>query len=222
MANYLFAYGSLIESNSRKRTAPKANQVFPARIKGYIRGWFAKIPTNTISTTFLGCVDASNYDVQENHPSVNGVYFEVHLNDLDNLDKREAGYSRVKIEKDRIDDFENRLDNEDILWVYLNDFAKYQKELIANVPNSNTPIVQSYVDICLNGCFEIEEKFNSAVKNKFLEEFIAETVYWNEHWVNDRIYPRRPFIYCPNADKIDLALKKYLKDPQLMKHIKIE
>jgi hypothetical protein len=68
-------------------------------------------------------------------------------------------------------------------------------------------MVQSYVDICINGCLELEALYRRAKEEAFTEEFIRTTSGWNAYWVNDRLYPRRPFIYAPNATAIDKALK---------------
>jgi len=73
-------------------------------------------------------------------------------------------------------------------------------------PTPNIPMVQSYVDICINGCLEIEALYRSAPG--FLQEFIKTSTGWNKFWVNDRLYPRRPFIYIPKASDIDQALQK--------------
>jgi hypothetical protein len=43
---------------------------------------------------------------------------------------------------------------------------------------------------------------------------------WSELWVNDGIYPRRPFHYEPNAFKIDGYLNRLL--PELVQEIRIE
>src|SRR5262249_44445648 len=72
-------------------------------------------------------------------------------------------------------------------------------------PTAAVLMVQSYVDICINGCLEIEAQYPRA--RGFAQEFIRSTTGWNAHWVNDRIYPRRPFIYVPNAFLIDQALE---------------
>jgi hypothetical protein len=73
-------------------------------------------------------------------------------------------------------------------------------------PTSKFPMVQSYVDLCINGCLELESLYRTA--NGFTQEFIRTTTGWNAYWVNDRIYPRRPFIYAPKAGGIDKALKE--------------
>jgi len=49
---------------------------------------------------------------------------------------------------------------------------------------------------------------------------LATTRDWSEHWVNDRIYPRRPFIYQPRSRQIDSLLAQQL--PQYFSRIRIE
>lgn len=81
------------------------------------------------------------------------------------------------------------------------------------------PIVQSYVDICINGCLEIENSIPKAKEDHFTIDFIRSTTKWNTHWANDRIYPRRPFMYRKNAFAIDTILKDNL--PELFSKIYI-
>lgn len=83
-------------------------------------------------------------------------------------------------------------------------------------------MIQSYVDLCINGCIELEEKFPQAKEIKFTKKFIRNTKYWSKHWVNDRILPRRPTLYCKNADRIDGYLKEFLRKKELFSSIKIE
>lgn len=222
MSQYIFAYGSLIESNSRKRTAPSIDEVWPARVKGFVRGWFGRIPTYTLSTTFLGCIGSEEYELGTLNSTVNGVFFKVNQTELIEMDKREIGYTRTKINNNKVDDFLGVLKSNDELWIYTNKFISSEDLVKNSTPNKKFPIVQSYVDICINGCFEIENQFKKAKDNNFLKEFISQTLFWNEHWVNDRIYPRRPFIYCPKANEIDKSLVSFLPDPELFNNIKIE
>lgn len=76
-------------------------------------------------------------------------------------------------------------------------------------PSADFPIVQSYVDIMLGGCLEIEKNFAIA---QFAEMCVTTTTGWSQHWVNDRIYPRRPFIYQPRSREIDQMLGTILPD----------
>lgn len=89
----------------------------------------------------------------------NGVLVEV--DDLKEMDKREIGYNRVLVE--------------DNIWVYI------PKK--TNKATKDYPIVQSYVDVVLEGCFKIS--------NDFAKEFIDTTNGW-KYLVNDRENPKYP------------------------------
>lgn len=45
---------------------------------------------------------------------------------------------------------------------------------------------------------------------EFAETFLKTSTNWSKYWVNDRIYPRRAFVYVPNANEIDALIKKVL------------
>lgn len=214
MKNYIFGYGSLIERASRLRTTPEAKVVFPVKLKGFKRGWFARTGVPGISTTFLGCMtDENSY--------VNGVIYEVTHQDIEKTDERETGYERIKINYSDIEDYSCQIERKSSIWIYANMFKDnvIPKD---NFPSKEFPIVQSYVDICVNGCLEIEDLYPNAKKENFTADFIQTTQYWSKFWVNDRIYPRRPFIHCPNAYKIDKLLKENLEDKTLFDNIYFE
>src|SRR6516225_4298804 len=88
-----------------------------------------------------------------------------------------------------------------IVYIFISNPADISK---TGEPTAAIPLVQSYVDICINGCQEIEAQYSSA--GGFVQESIRTATGWNAYWVNDRIYPRRPFIYVPNASQIDQVL----------------
>jgi len=196
--NYIFGYGSLIEQASRTRTTPAAMYVLPARVKGFIRGWWARTGTVGFSTTFAGAIpDASG--------SMNGVVYAVSDDELDRTDKRESGYTRTDI-TNSVEILGGSFKPKGKVWVYLNKF-KDEHELKNSLPSAEFPIVQSYVDICLAGCLQIQQGFPEA--GDFAEEFIQSTREWSKYWENDRVNPRRPF-GIPMAQDIDVLLKKYL------------
>jgi len=220
LKNYIFGYGSLIERNSRLRTIPSAEIAYPAKVSFLKRGWFARTPTHTLSTTYLGCVP---YDNEES--MVNGVIFEVSEQELKDADDREKGYDRIPVDPKHIEFY---MDTDPIdltttkIWVYINKFPEYEIPDNA-LPDAECPIVESYVDICIHGCIEVESEYERAKAANYIKDFIESTDFWLvPYWVNDRIYPRRPFMYCPQANQIDKALINYLKDPDLIKKIKIE
>lgn len=212
--NYIFGYGSLVERESRLRTTPNATDVYPVIVSGLKRGWFARTGGNSLSTTFLGCIKDSN-------SIVNGVIYKVSEEEIKGIDSREKGYTRELLNKDTIKFLFDIKETNIKIWAYLNAFNCLE-EIKEKLPNKEFPIVQSYVDICINGCLEIEAKFVKAKELNFTKMFIESTEYWNEFWANDRIYPRRAFIYRPNANTIDTYLKDNLKDKSLFNKIYIE
>ena len=60
-----------------------------------------------------------------------------------------------------------------------------------------------------------------AKEAKFAETFLKTCSDWSKYWVNDRIYPRRAFIYVPNANTIDTLIKTVLGD-EMFSSIQIE
>ena len=192
---YVFGYGSLIERASRTRTNPDAIGAWPARVTGYQRGWFHHfIESENVgsSCTFLGAVNKTG-------KTINGVIYKV--DDFEKTKGREKGYTadRVKGTIEMLDGA-GSWDSSKEIYIFVSNKANISE------PTKDLPMVESYVDICVNGCLEIEALYRSAAG--FVQEFIKTSTGWNnKYWVNDRLYPRRPFIYVPNAEKIDEALQ---------------
>ena len=194
---YVFGYGSLIEKESRIRTNPEAVDARPARVTGYQRGWFHQFANNVGSTcTYLGAIEKPG-------ATTNGVIY--HVNDFEKTKERETGYTATPVPAGKIEmlDGAGPWDPAKVVYIFISNPADISK---TGAPTAAIPMVQSYVDICINGCLEIEAQYSSA--RGFVQEFIRTATGWNAYWVNDRIYPRRPFIYVPNASQIDQALEK--------------
>jgi hypothetical protein len=205
-SQYIIGYGSLMQEESRKRTSPRAGPAHPVEIKGYRRGWFARPETVSFSTTFLG--------VRPDRDShLNAVIYQVDAAELRATDKREASYCRESVASPDIKALEgNSFPAPDgQAWIYVN------KPDRVGAPDSRYPIVQSYVDIFLSGCLEQEQRFGLP---EFSRECLSTTSDWSEHWVNDRIHPRRPFVHQPRAGQIDNLLARQL--PEYFSHIRIE
>ena len=194
MVTYIFGYGSLIDRDSRTRTNPAAVAARPVIVEGIQRGWWVHGAPIGFSTCFLSAKEQAD-------AICNGVLYPVTPAELEALDKRESIYTRTRIESDKIRllDGMNSLEDGAKVWFYAQD-----SEL--QLPDATFPIVQSYVDICLNGCLEIEALYPLAKEANFAELFIKSTADWSHYWVNDRLYPRRPFIYVPKAFQIDTLL----------------
>lgn len=202
---YIIGYGSLMQDGSRKRTAPQAGAAYPVIVKGYRRGWFAKGGNVGFDTTYLGVVE-------DNSGQMNAVIYQIDKAEIPATDKREFFYCRQAIDANQIAVLAAGAPAANgQIWIYVN------KAESRATPNSRYPIVQSYVDIFVSGCLEQEQRF--ALKG-FAQQCLATTSDWSKHWVNDRIFPRRPFIHEPKAGQIDKLLAERL--PQYFYDIKIE
>jgi hypothetical protein len=211
--NYIFGYGSLIEDESRMRTTPSARYAWPANVGGIRRGWWARGDKSGLTTTYLGALD----DLRS---ACNGVIYPVSAQEIAATDQREsAGYKRCEIPFGQIVMLDGRSQPPDgVFWAYINLIPPDQ--LDDNLPSPQFPMVQSYVDICINGCLEVEGKYSQAAG--FTQQFIELTDAWSRYWVNDRLYPRRPFIFQPSASKIDAALQAAPKTAELFYEVEIE
>jgi hypothetical protein len=197
VADYVFGYGSLLERASRTRTNPDAIGAWPARVHGFERGWFHQMKDFVGSTcTFLGAVEAVS-------KTINGVVYQVA--DLQSTKDREVGYTATAIHPGRIEMLDGGApwDPGKTVYIFLSNNESISK---TKEPTREIPMVQSYVDICINGCIELEALYRK-VEGSFTQEFLRTTSGWNQFWANDRIYPRRPSVYIPAAGAIDKALQ---------------
>ncbi|WP_157439811.1 gamma-glutamylcyclotransferase family protein [Terracidiphilus gabretensis] len=181
------------------RTTPAALYVLPARVKGFARGWWARTGAVGFSTTFVGAI-------RDKSASMNGVVYAVSDEELARTNKREAGYTPTDITKS-VEILGGSFKPKGKVWVYANKF-KSKQALKNSLPSPEFPIVQSYVDICLTGCLQIQQGFPEA--GDFAAEFIQSTREWSKYWENDRAYPRRAPFAVPLAQDIDILLKKHL------------
>ncbi|HAU0125574.1 TPA: gamma-glutamylcyclotransferase [Legionella pneumophila] len=206
LPQYIAGYGSLIDEQSKKTTDPKAYENIPVLIKGFKRSWGAHGNLPGFNATFLS--------LNENERGTfNGIIYRVSdPKEINSYDKRETVYCRKKLSTEQIKIYTNNIPEKIQVWIY------YPKSIQDDQPSPEFPITQSYVDIFIRGCIKVEEKFNI---RDFAKECILTTDNWPvQHWVNDRIYPRRPSAYEPYARKIDELLKELL--PNQFKNIRIE
>jgi gamma-glutamylcyclotransferase (GGCT)/AIG2-like uncharacterized protein YtfP len=204
---FIFGYGSLIESQSRTMTSPSALSASPVNVVGIQRGWFGQLGGVSLSPTYLGAVADVNF-------KCNGVIFKVSREELHAFDIHETGYRRERLDQKNITMLDGtKSAPEGDIWFY----SPPEKRSAS----PEFPIVQSYVDLCLNGCLEIEEQYPLAKEVEFAETFLKTSTDWSRYWVNDRIYPRRAFVYLPNASKIDHLIQKVLGE-EMFSNIKIE
>ncbi|WP_454780953.1 gamma-glutamylcyclotransferase family protein [Legionella sp. WA2022007384] len=207
LPQYIVGYGSLIDETSKKRTDPYAEESFPVLIKGYKRIWAGHGNLPGVNTTFLSAI-------KNKSSSFIGVSYQLdNPSKIRSYDKRESIYCREQINPDNLV-FLSQSSNSSTqkqVWIYTITSTENQ------LPSKNFPIVQSYVDIFLRGCIQIEEKFKIT---NFAKKCIETTEGWPVYWINDRIFPRRPSLYQPFAAQIDTLLKDTI--PGKFKHISFE
>ncbi|WP_218813480.1 hypothetical protein [Rickettsiella endosymbiont of Dermanyssus gallinae] len=203
LPQYIIGYGSLMETTSKNKTDNTSGENRPVMIDNYQRGWFATGLSVGLSTTYLGIVKQPN-------AHFNGTIFRLATPSMiKNYDKREKYYCRVAVPTSSIHTLDHHPLPNGQFWIY-----ETKPEFMAK-PSEKYPLIESYVDIFLSGCLEIEKKFHL---KGFTAECIKTTTDWSPHWVNDRIYPRRPFVFEPNALTIDKALADKL--PHIFNQIK--
>lgn len=189
--HHVFAYGSLINAESRRRSLAYRS-VHRARLLGYRRGWYTQVQTN--GATGLGLV--SDADAQ-----CNGVLIELDKRELQNVDARELPYSyeRVAIAPASVSTQSKNVDPGVPLWTYLTPNIE--------LPSDECPIIQSYVDVILSGCL--------AFDREFAREFVQTTSAWDSPWLDDRARPRYPYALDQTELEpvIDSVLCEILPDP---------
>jgi cation transport regulator ChaC len=207
LPQYIIGYGSLIDETSKKRTDPSAEESVPILIKGYKRVWAGHGNLPGVNATFLSVI-------KDTSSSFIGVSYK--LSEPENIksyDRRESIYCREQINQDNFVFLSQSpsFSAQKQVWIYT--IASTENQF----PTKDFPIVQSYVDIFLRGCIQIEEKFKIT---SFAKECIETTEGWPVYWVNDRIFPRRPSFYEPYAAQIDALLKDTVTEQ--FKHISFE
>lgn len=197
--NYIFGYGSLISSESRKYTGRgnigKAIPVVLSKKAGYIRKWVCKKSTKG-KNSFLGL------EKSKNATNIYGVLCPI-LKCIENFDKREKGYNRVTL---KINSKNRKL----LRPLLKNKLPKGSFNIHiytvknSSPPSKNCPITQQYLDVIINGCMEYSKKF--AV------HLLKNTKNWENSkevfWINNRNekYKKKYKIKNINHKSIDKIL----------------
>ena len=202
---YIVGYGSLMQTDSKRGTEPDAGENLPVMVNGFQRAWNTH---GVFPTCYLGVQQSKSAKM------VAAIYRSFPKKGVLSADAREIDYCRVAVDRDSV----TMLDGSQVpansqIWIYVN-----KPETIA-VPDAGNPIVQSYVDIVITGCLELQQLVKDPEVD-FVEQFVKTTDGWSKHWVNDRLYPRRPYIHQPNAWEIDSNLKRHVG--KLYENITIE
>ena len=92
--NFLIGFGSIIQTESRRSSDPKAVDAAPCRIRrefGYVREWNFQSSTAQICALGLRRIGPG-----EKGSTINGVLFPA-PDDLSSFDARENGYQRIEV-----------------------------------------------------------------------------------------------------------------------------
>lgn len=202
---YIVGYGSLMETSSKRMTEPDAGINLPVLVTGFQRAWNTH---GTSRTTFLGVQPSRSAEMAA------ALYRSILKDGEFGADARERSYCRVTVDPASIE----MLDASSVpapsqIWIYVNKPASLAP------PDEMNPITQSYVDIFITGCIELQALVTEP-NFDFVERCVRTTKGWSRHWVNDRLYPRRPYAHQPKAWEIDRHLKRLL--PQLVEAVRIE
>jgi hypothetical protein len=202
---YVVGYGSLMQSASKRSTEPDSGINLPVVVTGFQRAWNTH---GVYPTTYLGVQPRKAARMAA------ALYRDFLTDGKLGSDAREIDYCRVAVSSESIQMLDaSTLPAPSQIWIYVN-----KPDTLA-LPDAEHPIVQSYVDIFITGCMELQARVADPSID-FVEECVRTTDGWSKHWVNDRPMPRRPYIHQPLAFEIDKQLKRLL--PELFENIEIE
>ncbi|MBV8072018.1 MAG: gamma-glutamylcyclotransferase [Acidobacteriaceae bacterium] len=174
---FIFGYGSLIDSASRNSTAANPVTAIPVRVSaafGYIRTW------NDRSLSGFTALGLRRAGPGENGMTINGVIYPVVGHDMSAFDAREKGYIRVEVPHQDIEAVSwQAVPAEGKIWTYVPEHG--------SGPDAEYPLLQSYIDVVIEGGLEYSPDF--------AREVIQTTDGWSEYWLNDRRLARRPWVF---------------------------
>jgi hypothetical protein len=187
-SQFIFGYGSLIQTASRNATAGAYVPAIPVRISaafGYVRTWNDRSPSGF---TALGLRKAGP---GETATTINGVLYPVAGDDMAKFDGREAGYARVEVPHAEIEAVSwQSIPQQGHIWVYV--------PIQGLQPDAAFPMLESYIDIVVEGGLEYGADF--------ARELIETTAGWSQYWLNDRELARRPWVHDAEAAAVDQML----------------
>jgi hypothetical protein len=193
---FLFGYGSLINSASRDATAAAPIPAIPVRVSaafGYRRTWNSRSPSGF---TALGLRKAAPGEAGS---TINGVLYPVAGQDMSKFDEREVGYARVEV---KLADIEalgwQRLPESGHVWVYVPARPGSAPGEGLPDPDPDFPLLQSYIDVVVEGGLEYG--------TDYAREILETTDGWSRYWLNDRELARRPWVHDTKSAAVDRLL----------------
>jgi hypothetical protein len=193
---FIFGYGSLINTQSRNSTAGAPIPAIPVRVSAafvYIRTWNDRSPSGF---TALGL---RKTNPGENAATINGVLYPIEGDDMTKFDAREVGYARVEVPHADIQAVSwQSIPHEGSIWVYVPARPGGAPGVGLPEPDAAFPLLESYIDIVIEGGLEYGPDF--------ARELIETTADWNQFWLNDRELARRPWVHDGKYAVVDRML----------------
>jgi hypothetical protein len=198
--NFIFGYGSLINSSSRNATTASPILAIPVRVSadfGWIRTW------NFRSQSGFTALGLRKSNEGEHAMTINGVLYPVEGTDMARFDEREIGYRRLEVPPTQIEAVGwQPLPASGRFWLYVPEEPR-DKERINGVglpkPDRDFPLLESYIDVFVEGGLEYGKDY--------ARELIETTEGWSPYWLNDRVLARRPWVRDPESGKVDELLQ---------------
>ena len=196
---------------------------------GYKRQWSFRSSTGFTALGVEQVIVATNENGGGKCCEINGVIFQVPTCDIPDFDRREVGYTKIRIPLEYItiqnDDASKASGNTREATAATTAAASNQQQSYRQQANftftsndniwlyvplpghihyadENHPLLQSYVDTVLQGCLEWGGP-------TMAEQFIVTTGGWSEYFLNDTPSSRRPWLYRKEYNTIDELLKRY-------------
>lgn len=207
LKNFLVGYGSLMDHESVKATVYNPSFIVPVSVKGFKRSFGLFVDAFGLKTSFLSVIKHDRHEI-------NAVLIGLDEKGVKSMDAREKGYCRIRVPKENIYLYANlgEIDLDGDIWIY----ALHEED--KTVDQKAYVIAQSYIDLFVGGCLMLERQFKIP---GFAKQCIRTTEDWgSKEVVNDRIYPRRPWVHQPLAMKIDKLLNTMV--PEVIKHRRLE
>jgi hypothetical protein len=198
--NFIFGYGSLINSLSRNATAASPILAIPVRVSadfGWIRAW------NFRSQSGFTALGLRKPNEGEHSTTINGVLYPVEGTDMARFDEREVGYRRLEVPPSQIEAVGwQPLPTVGHFWLYVPE----ERGKIGEVngvgpakPDRDFPLLESYIDVFVEGGLEYGKEY--------ARELIETTQGWSPYWLNDRVLARRPWVRDPQSQTVDELLQ---------------
>lgn len=148
----IFGFGSLLSEQSLLGTVPSAVNIIPCKLYGFIRIFNAKSSRYCNSSGKYAA--ALNIEKSEYNQYLNGICFEMSLEELSFLKQREQGYEIIKVS---LIDYKN---NEFSAFTFRYPHFEADYDFL-----ENSKPQQDYLNLCLSGA----ESFGEYFFEEFLE-----------------------------------------------------